>query len=101
MKLDYINDEKLDTKRGPWTLHPLLQILQSQVKLEEEKQIALKVKTNMNVNDKKHEISSEDLAAKVLATYLRCGMDADPSLTTLQMLTMIEVSYACINLLTF
>lgn len=72
----------------------LLQVLQNQVKLEEEKQVALKVKTNMNVNDKKHEIPFEALTAKVLATYLRCGMDTDPSLTTLQMLTMIEVSNA-------
>lgn len=85
--------------RGLWTLYSLLQILQNQVKLEEEKQVALKVKTNMNVNDKKHKISFEDLTAKVLATYLRCGMDADPSLTTLQMLTMVEVSNACINLI--
>lgn len=81
-----------------WTLHLLLQILQNQVKLEEEKQVALKVKVNMNVSDKKHEIPFEDLTAKVLATYLRCGMDADPSLTPLQMLAMIEVSNV-INLL--
>jgi hypothetical protein len=87
---------KFDDTNFTWLLNinwyiSLLQILQSQVKLEEEKQVALKVKTNMNVNNKKHEISFEDLTAKVLATYLRCGMDADPSLTTLQMLTMTEV----------
>jgi hypothetical protein len=57
------------------------------------KQKMLRNKTDMNMDDKKHELSFEDLSGKVLATYLRCGMDVDPSLGTLQMLTMIEVQY--------
>ncbi|CAM6061949.1 unnamed protein product [Sphagnum tenellum] len=66
------------------------QVLQAQYKTEDEKQVMLRNKTNMNMDDKKHELSFEDLSGKVLATYLRCGMDVDPSLGTLQMLTMIE-----------
>ncbi len=68
-------------------------MLQAQYKTEDEKQVMLRNKTNMNMDDKKHELSFEDLSGKVLATYLRCGMDVDPSLGTLQMLTMIEVQY--------
>ncbi|KAH9532684.1 hypothetical protein CY35_18G011300 [Sphagnum magellanicum] len=66
------------------------QVLQAQYKTEDEKQVMLRNKTDMNMDDKKHELSFEDLSGKVLATYLRCGMDVDPSLGTLQMLTMIE-----------
>jgi len=42
------------------------------------------------VEGQEHEITFEMLCAKVLSTYLRCGLDPDPSLGTLQMLTMIE-----------
>lgn len=62
------------------------------MKLEEEKQSTLKKKAGINVEGQEHEITFEMLCAKVLSTYLRCGLDPDPSLGTLQMLTMIEVS---------
>lgn len=67
------------------------QVLQGQVKLEDEKQATLKKKASINVEGTEHEITFEMLCSKVLSTYLRCGLDPDPSLGSLQMLTMIEV----------
>lgn len=71
--------------------HVLLQVLKAQVKNEDEKQATLKKKAGINVEGQEHEITFEMLCVKVLSTYLRCGLDPDPSLGTLQMLTMIEV----------
>ena len=61
------------------------------MKLEDEKQATLKKKASINVEGTEHEITFEMLCTKVLSTFLRCGMDPDPSLGSLQMLTMIEV----------
>lgn len=72
------------------SLRSQLAALQAQVRLEDEKQATLKRNASLNVEGTEHEITFEMLCTKVLSTYLRCGMDPDPSLGTLQMLSMIE-----------
>ena len=38
-----------------------------------------------------HDVTLEQLAAKIAAVYERCGFDKDASMSTLQMLTNVEV----------
>lgn len=51
----------------------------------------MQTKTNVNMIDKKYDVSFEEIAAKVSEVYVRCGLEDDPSLGTLQKLTSIEV----------
>lgn len=40
-----------------------------------------------------HEVTLDQLADEIAEVYERCGFDADATVSTLQMLTNIEVSF--------
>ncbi|KAG6548583.1 hypothetical protein Mapa_010072 [Marchantia paleacea] len=66
------------------------QVIEIAVKNEEERQRMMQSKTSLNTEDKKHDISLEQLTRKVVEVYARAGLDSDASLSTLQMLTNLE-----------
>ncbi|OAE18810.1 hypothetical protein AXG93_313s1070 [Marchantia polymorpha subsp. ruderalis] len=66
------------------------QVIETAVKNEEERQRMMQSKTSLNTEDKKHDISLEQLTRKVVEVYARAGLDSDASLSTLQMLTNLE-----------
>ncbi|CAM6092314.1 unnamed protein product [Calypogeia fissa] len=67
-----------------------LQAIDAAVKNEDERQHSMESKTTLNIEDKKHDISLEQLTRKVGEVYARCGLESDASLSTLQLLTNIE-----------
>ncbi|BBM97952.1 cilia- and flagella-associated protein 100 [Marchantia polymorpha subsp. ruderalis] len=71
-------------------LRSQLQVIETAVKNEEERQRMMQSKTSLNTEDKKHDISLEQLTRKVVEVYARAGLDSDASLSTLQMLTNLE-----------
>ena len=59
--------------------------------MEQERENNLQNKPNVNMIDKKHDVSFEEISEKVSEIYRRCGLEDDSSLGTLQRLTSIEV----------
>lgn len=68
-----------------------MQSLDAAIKNEDERQHSMESKTTLNIEDKKHDISLEQLTRKVGEVHARCGLESDASLSTLQLLTNIEV----------
>ncbi|KAL2652231.1 hypothetical protein R1flu_020359 [Riccia fluitans] len=86
--VDDINDE-VEVEETMYFQQPH-QAIELAVKNEEERQRVMQSKTSLNIEDKKHDISLEQLTRRVLEVYARVALDSDASLTTIQLLTNIE-----------
>ncbi|KAH7429117.1 hypothetical protein KP509_09G031700 [Ceratopteris richardii] len=84
------NDIKIKNEAKITNLKSQLQSILMAIKTEEDRQTSLQKKTNVNTIDKKFDVSFDELAAKVSEVYVRCGLEDDPSIGTLQKLTSIE-----------
>mmetsp|Transcript_12014 Transcript_12014/g.25254 ORF Transcript_12014/g.25254 Transcript_12014/m.25254 type:complete len:416 (-) Transcript_12014:229-1476(-) len=73
-------------------LQAQIDVLQSAIKIEEEKGKALMDRATRNTKGvlSGKDVSLDDLSSKVTEVYVRCGFEADASQSSLQMLTNIE-----------
>lgn len=80
------------------SLRSQLKELELSIQNEEERHKTLQTQSTINVDDEKHKVSFEQIAAQVIEIYGRCGLDYDISLSTIQMLTNIEAKLEeCLN----
>ncbi|MCO5583646.1 hypothetical protein L7F22_037559 [Adiantum nelumboides] len=84
------NDTKVNNESKIASLQLQLQAIKAAIKTEEERQSNLQTKTNVNMIDKTYDVSFDEIATKVSEVYVRCGLEDDPALGTLQKLTSIE-----------
>ncbi|MCO5571063.1 hypothetical protein L7F22_024794 [Adiantum nelumboides] len=84
------NDTKVNNKSEIASLQSQLQAIKAAIKIEEEPQSNLQTKTNVNMIDKTYDVSFDEIASKVYEVYVRCGLEDDPALGTLQKLTSME-----------
>ncbi|MCO5597398.1 hypothetical protein L7F22_051474 [Adiantum nelumboides] len=84
------NDTKVNNESKIASLQSQLQAIKAAIKTEEERQSNLQTKTNVNMIDKTYNVSFDEIASKVTEVYVRCGLEDDPALGTLQKLTSIE-----------